>query len=66
MTYRKSDGAFGLLPKKTAMDLEWPAGSRLSALQGKETDPAGHRAPESELPHRVEGEALPWTKTQLT
>ncbi len=26
MTYRKSDGPFGLLPKKAAMDLEWASG----------------------------------------
>ncbi len=49
MTYRKSDGPFGLLPKKTAMDLEW--GGELFAVPAqREIDLRGHRGPEVEPP----------------
>ncbi len=49
MTYRKSDGPFGLLPKKTAMDLEW-GGELYTVLPQRETEARNHRGPELDLP----------------
>ncbi len=64
MTYRKSDGPFGLLRKKTAMDLEWANSRPATAPWGRETDPPGHRPSETEHPvPQGESEALPWKKT---
>ncbi len=66
MSYRKSDGAFGLLPKKTAMDLEWPA-ARTPTPRGREVEPSSHRIAEIDIPiPRGDGEIQPWTKTRLT
>ncbi len=67
MSYRKSDGAFGLLPKKTAMDLEWSAAAQASAPRGREAHPPGHRVAEIDIPiPRGDGEIQPWAKTRLT
>ena len=49
MTYRKSDGPFGMLPKKTAMDLEWAGGLHTGVPQ-REIDSRSHRAPEPDFP----------------
>ncbi|MCP4203965.1 MAG: hypothetical protein GY769_18765 [bacterium] len=38
MTYRKSDGPFGMLPKKTAMDLEREGGETLFTIWKPEDD----------------------------
>lgn len=38
MTYRKSDGPFGMLPKKTAMDLERAGGESLFTIWRPEDD----------------------------
>ncbi len=48
MTYRKSDGPFGMLPKKTAMDLE--SGGGLYVLPRGDAEPKNHRAPKPDLP----------------
>ncbi len=67
MPYRKSDGAFGMLPKKTAMDLEWTAAGRSAAPWTREADPPSHRFAEIDVPiPQAEGEILPWNKTRLT
>ncbi len=67
MPDRKPDRAFGLLPKKTAMDLEWATG-RTAAPWTREAYPPGHRPAERELPvpRQGESEALPWKKSHLT
>ena len=45
MTYRKSDGPFGMLPKKTAMDLESASGLYV-VLPRSGVEPRTHRGPE--------------------
>ncbi len=45
MSYRETDGPFGLLPKKTAMDLEW-FGRKLPAPAGKAPPKAPGREPQ--------------------
>ncbi len=49
MTYRKSDGPFGMLPKKTAMDLESSSGL-YAVLPRDDAEPKSHRAPKLDLP----------------
>ncbi len=46
MTYRKSDGPFGMLRKKTAMDLEWEGAGHPPMPWRREIGVSGPRAPE--------------------
>ena len=45
MTYRKSDGPFGMLPKRTSMEFESASGLFILPPRN-ENEPSGHRGPE--------------------
>ncbi len=49
MTYRKSDEPFGLLPKKSPMDLE-RGGELFSVQPSSEIEPMSRRSPELDVP----------------
>ena len=61
MTYRKSDGPFGLLPKKTAMDHEWSASGRFLVPMRRHVGPEAQRSEEVERPRPRHGEDPPAT-----
>ncbi len=65
MTYRKSDGPFGLLPKKTAMDLEW-IGGQYPVSPSRENDPGGHRDSRIDLPPSRPAESQSETELEST
>ncbi len=54
MTYRKSDGPFGMLPKKTAMDLE-SSGGLYAVLPRDDAEPKNPRAPKLDPASRPAG-----------
>lgn len=64
MTYRKSDGPFGMLPKKTAMDLESASGL-YTVLPRSDVEPRTHRSPEPAAVSRPR-ESRPVTRGRRT